>query len=127
MIILLIEKKLENDFLFLEIIIDLKELLKIIWNMEKWIIYYNQNNKIFKEIWIMEFYFLLKLLIQMMMNKINILLKNFSKQNSITLGFFYIIWIILAFMEVKKNKNFTLFVIRFFKARIPNNYLDLWI
>ena len=29
-----------------------------------------------------------------------------------------------ALMEVKKNKNFTLFITRYFKARIPNNYLD---
>ena len=86
--------------------------------------YYNKNKKLSKEIWdngILVYNQIISIENDIKVKKT---IKIFSKQNSLGLGFF------LGSLNEndntlsEKNKNFTLSVAKYFKARIPNNYFD---
>ena len=90
----------------------------------KGIMYFNKNKKLSREIWDNGI-----LIYNQIINiendiKVKKTIKIFSKQNSMGLGFF------LGSLNdeentlSEKNKNFTLSVAKYFKARIPNNYFD---
>ena len=90
----------------------------------KGIMYFNKNKKLSREIWDNGI-----LIYNQIINiendiKVKKTIKIFSKQNSMGLGFF------LGSLNdeentlSEKNKNFTLSVSKYFKARIPNNYFD---
>ena len=90
----------------------------------KGIMYFNKNKKLSKEIWdngILVYNQIISIENDIKVKKT---IKNFSKQNSMGLGFF------LGSLNdeentlSEKNKNFTLSVAKYFKARIPNNYFD---
>ncbi len=90
----------------------------------KGIMYFNKNKKLSKEIWdngILVYNQIISIENDIKVKKT---IKIFSKQNSLGLGFF------LGSLNEndntlsEKNKNFTLSVAKYFKARIPNNYFD---
>ena len=90
----------------------------------KGIMYFNKNKKLSKEIWdngILVYNQIISIENDIKVKKT---IKIFSKQNSMGLGFF------LGSLNdeentlSEKNKNFTLSVAKYFKARIPNNYFD---
>ena len=90
----------------------------------KGIMYYNQNNKMSKEIWDNGILTFTQIINANDDEEDQYTIRKFSKQNSITVGFFLGNLNNPSIDESEKNKNFTLSVARYFKARIPNNYFD---
>ncbi len=90
----------------------------------KGIMYYNQNNKMSKEIWDNGILTFTQIINANDDEEDQYTIRKFSKQNSIPVGFFLGNLNNPSIDESEKNKNFTLSVARYFKARIPNNYFD---
>ena len=89
----------------------------------KGIMYYHQNKKLSKEIWDNGI-LVSSQIISFEENEGNEnTIKLFSKQNLLLMGFFSGN-LNNETNENEKNKNFTLSVAKYFKARIPNNYFD---
>ena len=89
----------------------------------KGIMYYHQNKKLSKEIWDNGI-LISSQIISFEENEGNEnTIKLFSKQNLLLMGFFSGN-LNNETNENEKNKNFTLSVAKYFKARIPNNYFD---
>ena len=90
----------------------------------KGIMYFNKNKKLSKEIWnngILIFNHIINIEGNI---KVKHTMKIFSKKNSLGLGFFLGNLSDSENNLNEKNKNFTLSVAKYFKARIPNNYFD---
>ena len=86
--------------------------------------YFNKNKKLSKEIWnngILIFNHIINIEGNI---KVKHTMKIFSKKNSLGLGFFLGNLSDSENNLNEKNKNFTLSVAKYFKARIPNNYFD---
>ena len=90
----------------------------------KGIMYYSQSNKMSKEIWDNGILTFTQIINSNDEENDQNTIKIFSKQNSITVGIFLGNLSNPITDESEKNKNFTLSVARYFKARIPNNYFD---
>ena len=90
----------------------------------KGIMYYHQNKKLSKEIWDNGILTFTQIINSNDEENDQNTIKIFSKQNSITVGIFLGNLSNPITDESEKNKNFTLSVAKYFKARIPNNYFD---
>ena len=90
----------------------------------KGIMYFNKNKKLSKEIWNNGILMSNRIISIEGNIKVKHTMKIFSKKNSLGLGFFLGNLSDSENNLNEKNKNFTLSVAKYFKARIPNNYFD---